>query len=164
MAYILLLLFTVTSTALISGLLYGYSCSVIEGLGKLDQVQYLSAMQSINIAIQNPLFFASFLGTLLLLPLVTFVAYKMDKNLSSVLLLGATVCYVAGVFGVTAFGNVPLNQALSVVDLKSMTLQEITALRLHFEGPWNFLHSIRTFASFTALVLSILACLIAGKT
>ena len=71
----IILTIAATTTALIAGLLYAYSCSVNIGLGRLADAEYISAMQSINKAIQNPLFFISFMGTLLLLPLCTYLNY-----------------------------------------------------------------------------------------
>jgi uncharacterized membrane protein len=62
-----LLFFTILLSGLVAGLLYAYSCSVNSGLKNLPDAAYLKAMQSINIAIQNPLFFASFLGLPVLL-------------------------------------------------------------------------------------------------
>ncbi|MBC8154239.1 MAG: DUF1772 domain-containing protein, partial [Bacteroidetes bacterium] len=66
---------TVT-TALIAGLLYAYSCSVNPGLNRLSDASYLAAMQSINREIQNPVFFLSFLGALVLLPLSTWMLHS----------------------------------------------------------------------------------------
>src|SRR5206468_9628718 len=77
----IILLATATTTALIAGLFYAYSCSVNAGLGKLSDAAYLAAMQSINREILNPLFFMSFMGTLLLLPVCTWVHYSKPVSL-----------------------------------------------------------------------------------
>ncbi|MET3535054.1 anthrone oxygenase family protein [Chryseobacterium limigenitum] len=68
----ILLIVTAVLTALIAGLFYAYSCSVVLGLGKLSDTEYLKAMQSINREILNPVFFVSFMGTAVLLPISTF--------------------------------------------------------------------------------------------
>jgi uncharacterized membrane protein len=65
-------------TALVTGLYFGYSVSVNGGLHRLNDSEYVKAMQSINAAIQNPIFFVSFIGPLLLLPLATFL--QRDAN------------------------------------------------------------------------------------
>jgi len=114
-------------------------------------------MQSINKAIQNPLFFASFMGTLFLLPLSAWLNYK--PGLCFIFLCGAAIIYGAGVFGITIFGNVPLNEALAKIDLPSSTANEITEQRLLFEKAWLTLHNIRTIASVVCLILVILSCL-----
>ena len=47
----IILTIAATTTALITGLLYAYSCSVNIGLGRLADAEYIAAMQSINKAI-----------------------------------------------------------------------------------------------------------------
>lgn len=144
---------TLLATALITGLYYGYSCSVNPGLGQLADSEYIAAMQSINKAIINPLFFAGFFGTLFLLPISTYLSEHSLQSPRFVLLLSATAVYAFGSFGVTMFGNVPLNDALAAFDLKSASPTEISHARQLFESSWNRLHSVRTLASFIALVL-----------
>jgi uncharacterized membrane protein len=148
------------TTALIAGLFYSYSCSVNPGLARLTDANYLSAMQSINREILNPVFFMSFMGTLVLLPLSTWLQYNPSAPLRFYLLLGATLVYGVGTFGVTMFGNVPLNNALDAFHLQSASPQALSQQRTLFEKPWNQLHTIRTFANAIALVLVLLACII----
>ena len=155
----IILILTATSTALIAGLFYSYSCSVNLGLGKLPDEGYLAAMQSINREILNPVFFATFIGTLLLLPVSTWLQYSAGASKSFLFLLAATLIYAVGVFGVTIFGNVPLNEALDKFNLHSASMEEIKNQRAMFEIPWNKLHNIRTIANIVALVLVIMACL-----
>lgn len=152
------LILATTAAALIAGLFYAYSCSVNPGLGRLADRTYIEAMRSINRAILNPLFFASFIGTLLLLPAATVVAYGHSRE-CFVLLFIAAVIYVVGVFGVTMFGNVPLNNMLDRFNIVNASPADITAIRGSFEKPWNRLHSIRAFFSVVSLVLTILACI-----
>jgi uncharacterized membrane protein len=160
----LVLLVTATVTALIAGLLYSYSCSVNIGLAKLSDEGYIAAMQSINREIQNPVFFASFMGTLVLLPVSTWLHYKFGASNTFYLLLAATLFYAIGAFAVTMFGNVPLNEALDKFNLHSATSKEIAKQRILFEIPWNRLHTIRTLASVVSLVLVIIACISSEKS
>ena len=51
-------------TGLLAGLFYGYDCSVIKGLGNLQDDVYLQSFQSINKAIQNPYFFISLIAVI----------------------------------------------------------------------------------------------------
>lgn len=152
----IILLLTTLTTALIAGLFYGYSCSVNIGLGQLPDREYLAAMQSINVAILNPLFFLSFMGTLFLLPTS---CYLNDQQPVFMLLLLATIVYVIGAFGVTIFGNVPLNDGLADFQLDGATVTEIARQRVKFERPWNTLHTIRTLSSVLSLILVIIACI-----
>lgn len=144
-------------TGLLAGLFYGYDCSVIGGLGQLHDKNYLLAFQSINKAILNPYFFLSFMGSLILLPLVTFVSYKNGIDTSFYFLLTASVLYTIGVVGITMLGNVPLNNLLNQVDLLNASENELLALREKFESSWNSLHQWRTYASISTFVLCILS-------
>jgi uncharacterized membrane protein len=74
------------------------------------------------------------------------------------LLLTASVLYIAGSFGLTIAGNVPLNERLARFDASKAAGNEIAQARAGFEKPWNRLHTIRTIASIAATVLIFVAC------
>jgi uncharacterized membrane protein len=146
-------------TALVTGLFYGYSVSVNGGLHRLNDPEYVKAMQSINAVIQNPIFFVSFIGPVILLPLSAFL--QRDTNsMQFALLLASSTLYIAGSFGLTMVGNVPLNVRLAKFDAsKASSGNEIAQARARFEKPWNRLHAIRTIASIAATVLIFVASL-----
>jgi uncharacterized membrane protein len=152
----LLLLLTAVVTALIAGLYYGWSCSVIPGVARLPDAGYLSAMQAMNRAILNPLFFATFMGAAVLLPVSTLLHRGEARFLW---LLAATVVYLVGSFGLTMVCNVPLNNALDGLDLHTLTDEGMARHRAAFEGPWVRWHTIRTWATVLALVLVVVACI-----
>ena len=146
---------SVILAALIAGLFYSYSCSVNGGLAKLNDSEYIKAMQAINVAILNPVFFVSFIGTLLFLPASTWFAYQNGNTEAFNYFLSASILYLIGVFGVTAFGNVPLNDNLAKFDLTNAVGAEIANARAAFESPWNRLNLIRTIASIIVLALAL---------
>ncbi|KAA9346748.1 anthrone oxygenase family protein [Larkinella humicola] len=155
----LILVLAGTSTSLMAGVFYAFSCAVNLGLGRLADVAYLTGFQSINRAIQNPVFFISFFGAPLFLLLSAWQQYSPSASLRFWLLLAAAVVYLAGALGVTVFGNIPLNTQLESVDLLSASPDELARIRVRFEGPWNRLNTVRTLASTLAVVLLFLACL-----
>lgn len=146
-------------TGLAAGIFYSYSCSVTGGLGRLSDREYLMAFQSINRVILNPWFFVTFMGSLILLPVATWLSYKSGINFSFWLLLSATAIYVVGAFGVTVVGNVPLNNMVDNFDVHTASLQELSSLRERFEAPWNKLNVIRTIAAVLSFLLAILSIL-----
>ena len=147
-----------TLTALVTGLFYGYSVSVNGGLHRLNDSEYVKAMQSINAVIQNPFFFVSFIGPVILLPLAAFL--QRDSNsMQFALLLASSVIYIAGSFGLTMVGNVPLNERLAKFNASKSSGNEIAQTRAGFERPWNRLHAIRTIASIAATVFIFVAIL-----
>jgi hypothetical protein len=152
----LVLIITAVLTALIGGLFYAYSCSVVLGLGKLSDTEYLKAMQSINREILNPVFFISFMGTAVFLPLSAFL-FRGHPPVFTFLLLAA-LAYLIGVFGVTVGGNVPMNDALDKFDISNSTVEAIRQMRDNFENRWNFLNTIRTVFSVVSIIFVVCAC------
>jgi len=155
----ILLIITATTTALMAGLFYAWSISVMPGLANVTDREFMAAMQAMNRAILNPVFLLAFMGTLVLLPVSAYMQYAPAPSLRFWFLVLASVAYGVGVFGVTMTGNVPLNNALDVFPLSTATDAEVAAHRLSFEAPWNKLNTIRSFAAVAAVVLVILACL-----
>ena len=156
----LVFIISTLSTGLIAGLMYVYSCSVNPGLGRLTDLEYLSAMQSINRAILNPLFFITFMGTLILLPVSTWLSYDTSRFWY---FLAATIVYAIGVFGVTIGGNVPLNEALDKFNIGGASQEQLALQRSLFEQKWNTFHAIRTVANVLSALLAILGCMAGGK-
>jgi uncharacterized membrane protein len=115
-------------------------------------------MQSINRAILNPLFFISFMGTLVLLPIS--VWFFKEQSTVFYLLLAAALLYFGGVFLVTMIGNVPLNNLLDAADLSKLDAEGLAALRNKFEPGWNLFQSIRTIASVICIVLVAYAAIL----
>lgn len=158
MFYDILLVITGTLTGLLAGLFFGYAVSVNGGLHRLKDHEYVAAMKSINTVIQNPPFFLSFFGPVVLLPLVTILSWSIDSP-RSILLLAASGLYVIGTFGLTLVGNIPLNHKLARFNLDTATPDAISQARAEFEGPWNRWHLIRTIASAAATAAIFAACL-----
>ena len=150
---------TILLAGLVAGLLYSYSCSVNIGLRELPDAEYLKAMQSINLAIQNPYFFLSFMGLLVMFPLSVWQLYSIHSPAAYYSMLIAMILYFIGVFGVTVIGNVPLNNQLAGFDLLHATSGEISAMRVTFEKSWNTFHLIRTFSAIISFGLTILSIL-----
>jgi uncharacterized membrane protein len=159
----IILFLTALCSALMAGLFYSYTCSVTSGLKLLPNAEYIAAMQAINRAIQNPLFFVSFFGILLLLPVCTYLQYSKPMITQFCLILSATIVYFAGVFAATIFGNIPLNNTLDKFNLLEASSDAINVQRHLFEVKWNTLNTIRTISSIASLALVIIACINANK-
>lgn len=156
----LTLIATTISTALMAGFFFSYSVSVSLGLGKLGNREFLNAMQNINREVQNPLFFLCFFGSLLLLCVSNF-NYKSTTMFP--LLLCAFLIYAIGVFLVTIFVNVPLNNKLDNFHIANAKEISVKQMRSSFENRWNFWNNIRTVSSTLSLLFVILACLQKAK-
>ena len=111
----IILFSTLILTGLSAGFFYAWQVSVIPGTKRVVDLTYLETMQSINRAILNPAFFVIFFGTLILLTIASVYEFHTSK-LAFGLMLASSIAYLAGTFGVTALGNVPLNNELDTLD------------------------------------------------
>jgi len=152
---IIMIICTVVLSGLVAGLLYGYACSVNPGLHQLNNREYLSAMQSINNAILNPVFFISFMGSLAMFA-VTLFQLRNAQTEAFYYMLAAMLIYVTGVFAITVFASVPLNNRLAGFNISTASEKDLYMMRAIFEKRWNAFHIIRTIASVAAFFLSII--------
>jgi uncharacterized membrane protein len=133
-----------------AGLFYAYQVSVIRGLAAVDDVTYVRTFQAINDKIENPWFFASFVGTP---PLIAGALVLNRRSAGAVkALIAVGLVLNLTLFGITIFGNVPLNDDLARYD--TVDAETAAVARSDFEDRWNRLHLVRTLAavgSFVAL-------------
>ena len=153
--FLFILLILAVCMSLTSGLLFSFSIAVSPGLKNLSDVEYIKAMKSINREIQNAIFFLSFFSPLIVFPLSIYMCHGRFSN--STLLIAGGIFYFIGVFAVTAFINVPLNNKLESFDLLYSDAKAIHQMRTAFESPWTFWNNVRTLMSISSLVFVLLA-------
>ena len=146
-------------TGLSAGFFYAWEFTVIPGTKKVGDHTYIETMQSINRAIINPAFMLIFFGTLAVQVLST---YQFKGTTAFWFLLAATAVYSFGSILVTIVGNVPMNNALDVVNLNSLNSEQLINQRSQYEPRWNRLHSIRTAFSVISFMLLLLASFVAN--
>ena len=146
-------------SGLMAGIFFTWSNAVKPGIGKLSDLEYLRALQSMNRVILNKAFIGIFLGSIIAVALVPVFYFKLFPNNIFWMFILALVSYWIGVFGTTVFGNIPLNEILDKVNLESINLEEITALRTRIEVKWNKLNLIRSISSGITFVLLIISYL-----
>ncbi len=138
----------------IGGVFFAFSTFVMRALARLPSRDAIAAMQSINVAVINPMFLGPFFGTALgcAVALVA-AAVRWDRPGSGYLVAGA-VFYVAGTFAVTIFRNVPLNDALEGV---APTDADIAAQWSRYAARWTTWNHVRTAAALAACAAFALA-------
>ncbi len=144
---------TVLLNALSTGFFFAWSVSVILGTKKVGDFTYLESMQSINREILNPVFFIVFFGSLISLFSNAILQYSYKPMFW--FMAASAVVYLVGTFGVTAFGNVPLNNELEALNLKELSVTELKNFRDYYESMWNRYHTLRTVSSLISFVLLI---------
>ncbi len=142
---------TVLLNALSTGFFFAWSVSVILGTKKVGHLTYLETMQSINREILNLMFFIVFFGSLITLVLTTYL--QSNNKTVFVLVMASTIIYLIGTFGVTVFGNVPLNNELEALNIIKLNLIELKDFRTYYENTWNQFHGIRTISSIVSFCL-----------
>ena len=158
----IILFSTIILTGLSAGFFYAWQVSVIPGTKRVVDLTYLETMQSINRAILNPAFFVIFFGTLILLTIASIYEFHTSKLVFG-LMLASSIAYLAGTFGVTALGNVPLNNELDTLDFAKTSAKKIVEFRRYYEVNWNKLHLIRTVFAVLSFALTVIAVLIQIK-
>ena len=110
--------------------------------------------------LQNPLFFASFIGAVLFLLAALVVHLPRLRSGRFLLITLACLLYIGGGFLLTAFINVPMNDQLATVDPEAPA-RVLFQAREAYEDPWNFWNGVRTVFSTLAFMALIGACLLA---
>lgn len=153
---IVLTIAAAAGSGLMAGFFYAFSFCVMGALQRLPPSEGARAMQTINVVVLNPIFFAAFFGTAALC-LALLVAARMGWHIPvSVLLIAGSLLYLVGVILVTIVFNVPLNNALKAVAADSVEGRAMWERYLAEWVPWNH---VRTFTSLAAAVLlTIAAC------
>ena len=150
------LIATTFFTGIVAGLFFAWTISVMNGLAKLPDKEFILSMQTMNREIQNPIFFIFFFGTAILLPICAFISYRGSLNSSFWLIFIPMLLYLIGVMMVTIFKNVPLNNMLDSFVLDSSTLEQIDVVRRKFEAPWNRWNLVRTISGMLSFALLLL--------
>lgn len=147
---------------LITGFFYAYSVDVMRGLDLIDAESAVSAMQGINLAVRNPVFFATFFGTPIVGLLAAGSLYLGNHKMSAGLMVLAAAIYFFGAFMPTAMVNVPMNEALAVIPLGD-SAQDYEAIWTTYSPKWTFWNTLRTVVSLVALLFAGMALLQIGR-
>ena len=142
-------------SGLMAGLFFAFSTSVMSALGRISPPAGISAMQSVNVTILNPVFFAVFFGTALLSVVLIVGALAGRSDMSMIALLAGSVLYLAGCMAVTMVFNVPLNNALAAVAAESAEGTAISSRYLAEWVPWNHVRTVACLASCAAFIQAL---------
>ena len=159
----IILALAILLTGLMAGIFFTWSNAVKPGIGKLSDIEYLRALQSMNRVILNNAFKIIFLGAIIAVVLVPVFYFNLYPKNIFWLFVFTLIIYWIGVFGVTVSGNIPLNEILDKTNLESITSEEIKTLRKSIEVKWNNFNLIRCISSGITFILLIVSFLILDK-
>jgi len=142
--FFILMQVAILAYALVGGVFLAFSDFIMRSLSLTGGTGGVEAMQVINREVFRWVFMALFLGMAVMsLAIVGYGATNLAHPSGGLILLAGLV-YLIGCFGVTAFFNVPMNEALA-----GMNLSEDTT-RAYWTGTylprWTFWNTVRTLA------------------
>ncbi|EPH45958.1 hypothetical protein STRAU_0995 [Streptomyces aurantiacus JA 4570] len=143
---------------LIAGTFYIFACGVMPGLARSSDRAYIEVMQNINAAFENVVFFASFMGALLL---TAVAAWLLRRTPVRWWVLAALLAYFA-VFVITVAVNVPLNDKLMDAG-DPAKIADPGEVRADFEDVWVAWNVVRAVLSTLALGLLVRALVLFGR-
>lgn len=149
-----LLIVAAVGSGLIAGVFFAFSSFVMRALSRLESPQGLRAMQSINVAVLNPVFLGTFVGTAALSAAVAAVAFTRLAEPESRWSVAGALAYLLGAFAVTMVFNVPLNNAL---ERASADDPSATEMWQRYAVVWTRWNHVRTVAAAAAMLAFIFA-------
>lgn len=142
------------ASALVGGVFQSFSDFVMRGLISAEPAGGMEAMQQLNRTVFRSVFLATLLG---LVPATLGFALYAGARLSGpprALIIAAAIIYALLVFGVTAAGNVPMNEQL---DGLAHTSAEGHAYWAVYGRVWTWWNHLRTAGSVATAVCLLLA-------
>ena len=127
--------------ALVGGVFLAFSDFIMRSLSISGGAE---AMQAINREVFRWVFMTLFLGMAAASLAISGYAFATFSGPGSALLLAAGLVYLVGCFGVTVFGNVPMNEALAAMDAKDQATQDYWVST--YLPRWTFWNTVRTVA------------------
>ena len=156
---LIILASAIFSIGLMTGVFFTSSNAVKPGIGKLGDLEYLTALQSMNRVILNIPFKVVFVFSIISVALVPVFYIDLFPKKIFWLYIFTFIIYWVGVFGVTVFANIPLNEKLDKTNLESISTKQIEELRTSIELKWNNFNLIRAVCSaiiFLLLIISLI--------
>jgi uncharacterized membrane protein len=141
---------------------FGLYAHIMPGLGRTDDRTFVGAFQSVDRAVINPLFLATFVGALVFTLLATILRLGDDGRSALPWLAAALLLYLA-VFVITLGVNVPLNDGIKAAG-DTDRIADLGAVRERFnEARWIRWNIVRAVASTTALGCLAWALVLHGR-
>ena len=149
-----LILFAAIGSALTAGIFFAFSTFVMQALRQQMPSSGIATMQTINITVINPWFMVAFLGPAVVGLVLAIAALRQWNQPGAFYCLMGALLYIVGTIGVTIAGNVPLNDALTVVNPDSA---EGATLWGKYLTDWTFWNHVRTVAAVLAAAMFTLS-------
>lgn len=152
---------TTLGCAVMAGVFFPFSTFTMQALVRLPPAQGIAAMQAINLAVAsgyrllNPWFALAFVGTGVACVLEACVSLLNWQEPAAAYQLAASSLFLIGNVLVTLVFNVPLNQALAVVEAESTDGANLWTRYIANWTAWNHIRVITALAAATLLAIAV---------
>ena len=136
------------------GLFFIFSNCVMRSFEEMPDGEGMRAMQIINRRILNPMFLGVFAGTALV-SLAVIVLALLERTPDFGFAVAGAACYLVGGFGVTAVGNVPLNNRLDEASIGTDRGRTLWKRYLRDWTRWNHVRTVFCIAAVPLLALAL---------
>lgn len=136
----------------IFGFFYAWICSTMWGLDTAEPQIAIAAMQAMNASVRNAVFAPAFFGTPLILFGTAVLAWTQLHRFAAAVFFCGALIYLGGGLILTMTINVPMNDALAVIEIPANT-SDATQIWRSYSGTWQFWNVLRTLASGVTLAL-----------
>ena len=148
-----LALMSVVFAGAMFGFFFAWVCSTMWGLDAADADVAITAMRAMNACVRNWVFALAFFGTPVLLIVTALVALRVPERRAASCFALAGLLYVLGAMVPTMTANVPLNEALALVEMPLDSTEAQDVWR-NYSGPWQFWNVVRTVVASVVLALA----------
>lgn len=135
------------ATAIVAGVFLTFSDFVMRSLAAAPPAAGAEAMQQINRKVLVSVFMTLFFGLAIASLWAAYHAFSTMTGSAQIAAMSGALLYLIGVFGVTIFGNVPMNNRL---DRMTFGGSEAQAYWPTYVQGWVGLNHVRTAASAAA--------------
>ena len=135
------------------GFFFAWVCSTMWGLDAADPNVAIAAMQAMNASVRNWIFAPAFFGTPVLLICTALLTLRVAERQTAIRFAMAGLVYVLGAMLPTMIANVPLNEALAMVETPLDPAEAREAWR-NYSDPWQFWNTIRAVLAGFVLALA----------
>ncbi len=140
---------------LVAGVFFAFSGFVMTALARLPPAHGISAMQSINVVVINPLFMVTLFGTALACAMLAVSSLFRWGEPSAVYLLIGSLLYLVGTVAVTVAFNVPRNDALAAVDPQSAQGAHLWSGYIKSWTAWNHVRTASALVAAASLIIAL---------
>ena len=140
---------------LVAGIFFAFSAFIMAALKRLPPEGGISAMQSINVTVLNPVFFFVFFGTAVAALVLAIAAFAGWSPPRSLYLLAGALLYLGGTILVTMAFNVPLNNKLAAAGANSTEGASVWNTYLSAWTAWNHVRTIAALAACASFIIAL---------